>query len=61
MDAIIQLLKDIDLIDNKLEWFSAMKDILEHNKNLLRENFVNRTPYVYDKVLKLYNNDSISR
>jgi len=61
MDAIIQLLKDIDSIDNKLEWFSSMKDILEHNKNLLRENFVNRTPYVYDKVLKLYNNDSISR
>lgn len=61
MDAIIQLLKDIDSIDNKLEWFSAMKDILEHNKNVITNNFVNETPYVYDKVLKLYNNDSISR
>ena len=61
MDAIIQLLKDIDSIDNKLEWFVGMKDILEHNKNLLRKNFVNHIPYVYEKVLKLYNNDSISR
>jgi len=61
MDAIIQLLKDIDSIDNKLEWFVGMKDVLEHNKNVIKNNFVNKIPYVYDKVLKLYNNDSISR
>ncbi len=55
MDAIIKVLKDIDLIENKLEWFSKMKDILEWNKNILRENIVNRTPYVYNEILKLYN------
>jgi hypothetical protein len=34
MDAIIQVLKDIDEIEDKLEWFKSMRDVLEHNYNL---------------------------
>lgn len=56
MDAIIKILRDINKIEDKLSWFNSMKDILEHNKKTLIENCTKRTPYVYQKVLELYNN-----
>ena len=40
LDAIIQILKDIKAMPNeeKIQWFSSMKDILDHNFNVLRDN-----------------------
>lgn len=52
--AIIKLLNDIDKIENKLEWFKSMEDVLVHNKNLIKHNSVNDTPYVYKKVKEIY-------
>lgn len=40
LDAIIKLLKDIKSMsdDKKLQWFTSMKDVLDYNLNVLREN-----------------------
>ena len=56
MDAIIKLLKDIDKIEDKITWFESMRPILEHNKQILEENSIKNTPYVFDRVLEIYNN-----
>ena len=39
-EEIIQILKDIKAMPNeeKIQWFSSMKDILDHNFNVLRDN-----------------------
>jgi len=39
MQAIIDVLKYIDSIDNKLDWFESMKETLTHNY----DNFVKRS------------------
>jgi hypothetical protein len=40
LDAIIQILKDIKAMPNekKIQWFGSMKDILDHNFKVLRDN-----------------------
>lgn len=57
MEAIIKILRKINRIADKIEWFEQMKPILEHNKNLLMENTVKNTPYVYKKVVDLYESE----
>ena len=37
--AIINSLKKIQSIPNKLEWYASMKDILKHNQQLLLNTF----------------------
>lgn len=54
MDAIIELLKQIDKIEDKLSWFKSMKDVLEHNKKTLDRNCEVAAPYVFTKVNELY-------
>lgn len=49
---IIENLKNIDKIENKLDWFLEMKEVLEYNKNLLRINSTEKIPYA---VLELQN------
>lgn len=56
MKAIIKVLEDIDKIEDKLSWFSEMKEVLEYNKNLLEENSMINPPRVLHEVMKLYNN-----
>lgn len=56
MDAIIELLKQIDKIEDKLSWFESMKDVLEHNKKTLNRNCEVDAPYVFTKVNELYKN-----
>lgn len=56
MSAIIKVLQDIDKIEDKISWFSEMKEVLEYNKNLLEENSMNNPPRVLHEVIKLYNN-----
>jgi hypothetical protein len=43
MQAVIDAIKKIHRIENKIEWYNNMKPILEHNKKLLmsRENWKN--------------------
>lgn len=55
MNAIIKVLEDIDKIEDKLSWFESMKDVLEHNKNLLEKNSLDTPPRVFEEVKKLYN------
>jgi hypothetical protein len=55
MTAIIKVLKDIEKIENKIEWFSEMKEVLEHNKNLIEKNTLETPPSVFLKVIQLYN------
>ena len=43
MAAIIQELKRIDAIEDKISWFSGMREILEYNYNLLHSKQDNRT------------------
>jgi hypothetical protein len=38
MDAIIETLKYIDSIEDKVSWFESMRPVLEHNYNQLTEN-----------------------
>jgi hypothetical protein len=42
MAAIIKELKQIDAIEDKLNWFMGMRDILEHNYNLFHSKKDNR-------------------
>ena len=55
MSAIVKVLKDIDMIEDKLSWFAEMKDVLEYNKNLLEKNSLETPPMVFEEVKKLYN------
>jgi hypothetical protein len=44
LDAIIKLLKDIDAIEDKLDWFESMRDVLEYNYNLFHSKHSIRPP-----------------
>jgi hypothetical protein len=59
MQAITDAIKQIQRIENKIEWYNNMKPILEHNKKLLmsRENWKNPA-YIklIDTVKKYYEN-----
>lgn len=53
MDAIIKVLKDIDKIENKLEWFKSMEEVLKFNYEVLKRNVTKKYPYAFDKVVKI--------
>lgn len=53
MDAIIKVLKDIDKIKNKLEWFKSMEKVLKHNYNILNRNVTKKYPYAFGKLLEI--------
>jgi hypothetical protein len=44
LEAIIQAIKKISEIKDKLEWYMSMKDILIHNYNMLEHNSINCDP-----------------
>ena len=52
LEAIAKELKRIDAIENKLEWFAGMKDILKHNREVLKRN---SEEYLPDSMLELIN------
>jgi hypothetical protein len=43
-DAIIETIKKVRKIENKLAWYESMKDILEHNYKVLEKNAVQLNP-----------------
>jgi hypothetical protein len=53
MKAIIESIKKIDSIDNKLEWFKSMEDIIKHNYNTLM-NKTSEYPKTYLELKKYY-------
>lgn len=55
INAIAQILEDVDKIENKVEWFAEMKEVLEHNKKLLEINTLQIAPSVFHEVRELYN------
>lgn len=57
--SILTSLKKIEKIENKLEWYKSMKDILDHNKKLLSSNSVNKLPLPVKKIIKLVLRDEI--
>lgn len=54
MDAIIKVLKDIDKIENKLEWFKSMEDVLKYNYQILKRNVTKTYPYAFNKLTQIY-------
>ncbi len=54
MDAIIKVLKDIDKIENKLEWFKGMEEVLKFNYQVLKRNVTKTYPYAFNKLTEIY-------
>jgi hypothetical protein len=54
-ESIINSLKKIITIDNKISWYNSMEEIIEHNYNLLM-NSVDRTNYYIQQVNQIYRN-----
>ena len=54
MDAIIKVLKDIDKIENKLEWFKSMEDVLKFNYQILTRNVTKLYPYAFNKIIPIF-------
>ena len=52
--AIIEAIKKVDAIENKLEWFKSMQDIVEHNYQTLKKNVLTEAPPSFNKVYKHY-------
>jgi hypothetical protein len=46
LDAIIKSIKKINALstDEKLEWFNGMKNIFEHNYNVMKRNSLTNAP-----------------
>ena len=55
MDAIIEEIKRIDAIPDKFKWLYSMKDILEHNYNLLNST-KDIAPTAHTSIFNYYNN-----
>lgn len=53
--AIINSIKKIDAIEDKLSWFESIADILIHNYNVLKQNTSVPNPALY-KLAECYNN-----
>jgi hypothetical protein len=53
MDAIIKVLKDIDKIENKIEWFKSMEDVLKFNYRILKRNVTKLYPYAFNKIIPI--------
>jgi hypothetical protein len=54
MDAIIKVLNDIDKIENKLEWFKSMEEVLKYNYEILKRNVTKTYPYAFNKLTEIY-------
>lgn len=54
LKKIIESIKKIDLIENKLDWYKLLKNDLEYNYNLLMSKNVDSPPYAFIKLRKYY-------
>lgn len=53
-EAIVEAIKKVDAIENKLEWFKSMEPIIKHNYETLKSNVLNKTPIGFDKIKERY-------
>jgi L-rhamnose mutarotase len=53
-DAIIEAIKKIDAIEDKMAWYKSMEDILTHNYNVLMTS-TNRVPVAIEELQNYYN------
>jgi len=53
-DAIIEAIKKIDAIEDKLEWYKSMQPIIEHNYETLKRNVLNKAPLAFNKIKERY-------
>jgi hypothetical protein len=53
-DAIIEAIKKIDAIEDKMAWYKSMEDILTHNYNVLMTS-TNRVPVAIEELQSYYN------
>jgi hypothetical protein len=53
-DAIIESIKKIDAIEDKMAWYKSMEDILTHNYNVLMTS-TKRVPLAIQELQKYYN------
>jgi hypothetical protein len=56
IDTIIQTIKEIDKIPNKVNWYKDMEETIKHNLNVLEYNAIHLKPNVYIQIEKIYNN-----
>lgn len=54
LDAIITTLQQIDAIEDKLTWFAGMKDILQHNAEVLAKNSDVHLPDSMVEIVRYY-------
>lgn len=53
-DAIIEAIKKIDAIEDKLEWYKSMEHIIKHNYEILKRNVLNQSPIGFNKIQERY-------
>lgn len=56
MTSIIDSIKEIKKIKNKLSWYKDMEKILKHNYEVLRYNVMEKPPYTFKKIQEIYYN-----
>lgn len=44
LDAIVNTLKKFNAVENKIEWYKSISDILHHNAEILRKNSIDTLP-----------------
>lgn len=55
LQSLIESIRKIDLIENKLEWYKQLEDDIEHNYNLLVSRVTQSPPLAFIKVTNYYN------
>ena len=53
-EAIIEAIKKIDAIEDKLEWYKSMEPIIKHNYETLKRNVLNEPPLAFSKIKERY-------
>lgn len=56
LHKLIESIRTIDNIENKLEWFKSMENDVEHNYNLLIDKITTSPPEAFVKLQKYHNN-----
>ena len=56
---LLLTLKKIDKIEDKLSWYKSMKEIIEHNKNLISKNSAEKLGEPCVRIIKLVLGDKI--
>jgi hypothetical protein len=53
-EAIIETIKKIDAIEDKMEWYKSLQDIIEHNYEIIRKNVLTNRPLAFVELQKYY-------